>query len=309
MNTILLISSIGMIVGFFILFKISPIEFTSSIFSRLSDKPKSIRDEIEESTRRKKPSYIRREIQEVQAILKVTNREKMFPVVCMTALLMFAVGASIAIMLGNIFLIPVMAIGFLFLPFWWIKLTASYFKKNIVTELETALSIITTAYLRSEDLLTAIEENIYYLNPPILFTFKNFVSRVKLINPDIISALQELKTQVDNQVFHEWVNALIACQHDRNLKTTLTPIVSKLSDMRVVNGELENMVFNPRKEFIIMQILVIGNIPLLYFLNKDWYNTLMHTTVGQIILAICGIVIFVSTAFVVKLTQPIEYKR
>lgn len=309
MNTILLISSIGMIVGFFILFKISPIEFTSSIFSRLSDKPKSIRDEIEESTRRKKPSYIRREIQEVQAILKVTNREKMFPVLCMTSLLMFAVGASIAIMLGNIFLIPVMAIGFLFLPFWWIKLTASYFKKNIVTELETALSIITTAYLRSEDLLTAIEENVYYLNPPILFTFKNFVSRVKLINPDIISALQELKTQVDNQVFHEWVNALIACQHDRNLKTTLTPIVSKLSDMRVVNGELENMVFNPRKEFIIMQILVIGNIPLLYFLNKDWYNTLMHTTVGQIILAICGIVIFVSTAFVVKLTQPIEYKR
>lgn len=309
MNTILLISSIGMIVGFFILFKISPIEFTSSIFSRLSDKPKSIRDEIEESTRRKKPSYIRREIQEVQAILKVTNREKMFPVLCMTSLLMFAVGASIAIMLGNIFLIPVMAIGFLFLPFWWIKLTASYFKKNIVTELETALSIITTAYLRSEDLLTAIEENVYYLNPPILFAFKNFVSRVKLINPDIISALQELKTQVDNQVFHEWVNALIACQHDRNLKTTLTPIVSKLSDMRVVNGELENMVFNPRKEFIIMQILVIGNIPLLYFLNKDWYNTLMHTTVGQIILAICGIVIFVSTAFVVKLTQPIEYKR
>lgn len=309
MNTILLISSIGMIVGFFILFKISPMEFTSSIFSRLSDKPKSIRDEVEESTRRKKPSYIRREIQEVQAILKVTNREKMFPVLCMTALLMFAVGASIAIMLGNIFLIPVMAIGFLFLPFWWIKLTASYFKKNIVTDLETALSIITTAYLRSEDLLTAIEENVYYLNPPILFTFKNFVSRVKLINPDIISALQELKTQVDNQVFHEWVNALIACQHDRNLKTTLTPIVSKLSDMRVVNGELENMVFNPRKEFIIMQILVIGNIPLLYFLNKDWYNTLMHTTVGQIVLAICGIVIFVSTAFVVKLTQPIEYKR
>jgi len=298
-----------MIVGFFILFKISPMEFTSSIFSRLSDKPKSLRDEVEESTRRKKPSYIRREIQEVQAILKVTNREKMFPMLCATALLMFAVGASIAIMLGNIFLIPVMAIGFLFLPFWWIKLTASYFKKNIVTELETALSIITTAYLRSEDLLTAIEENVYYLNPPILFTFKNFVSRVKLINPDMISALQELKTQVDNQVFHEWVNALISCQHDRNLKTTLTPIVSKLSDMRVVNGELENMVFNPRKEFIIMQILVIGNIPLLYFLNKDWYNTLMHTTVGQIILAICGIVIFVSTAFVVKLTQPIEYKR
>jgi hypothetical protein len=79
--------------------------------------------------------------------------------------------------------------------------------------------------------------------------------------------------------------------------------------MRVVNGELENMVFEPRKEFITMVILVIGNIPLLYFLNKDWYHTLMHSSLGQIILSICAMAIFISTAFVIKLTQPIEYRR
>lgn len=79
--------------------------------------------------------------------------------------------------------------------------------------------------------------------------------------------------------------------------------------MRVVNGELENMVFEPRKEFITMVILVIGNIPLLYFLNKDWYQTLMHSALGQIILSICAMAIFISTAFVIKLTQPIEYRR
>ena len=37
-----------------------------------------------------------------------------------------------------------------------------------------------------------------------------------------------------------------------SLKSILTPIVSKLSDMRVVNAELENLVFGPRKEFITM---------------------------------------------------------
>lgn len=90
---------------------------------------------------------------------------------------------------------------------------------------------------------------------------------------------------------------------------TLTPIVAKLSDMRIVNGDLENMVFEPRKEFIVMQILVLGNIPLLYFLNQEWYDILMHTPMGQIILAVCAAVLFVSTAAVIKLTQPIEYKR
>lgn len=57
------------------------------------------------------------------------------------------------------------------------------------------------------------------------------------------------------------------------MTATLTPIVAKLSDMRIVNGDLENMVFEPRKEFIVMQILVLGNIPLLYFLNQEWYDT------------------------------------
>ena len=44
-------------------------------------------------------------------------------------------------------------------------------------------------------------------------------------------------------------------------------------------------------------------------INQSWYNTLMHTAVGQIILAVTAALIFISTAFVIKLTKPIEYKR
>jgi tight adherence protein B len=93
------------------------------------------------------------------------------------------------------------------------------------------------------------------------------------------------------------------------VETTLTPIVSKLSDMRIVNAELEYMVFEPRKEFIIMVILVIGNIPIMYFLNRSWYETLMHTAIEQFVLAVCAAAIFISTAFVIRLTKPIEYRR
>lgn len=309
MTTIQLLACVGMITGFFIVLGISPMAFTGSVFSKLTDKPKSLRDEVNETTRRKKPSYLRREIAEVQAILKVTGRVKQFPMLCAASLLLFTAGASIAIVLANFFLVPVMAVGSMMLPFWWVKLTASHFKRDIAAELETALSIITTAYLRNEDILTAVEENMDYLNQPVLNVFRGFVSRIKLVNPDIEAALHDMKGQIDNVVFREWCDALIACQHDRSLKTTLTPIVTKLSDMRVVNGELENLVFEPRKEFVIMQILLVGNIPLMYFLNADWYNTLMHTPLGQVIITICAVAIFVSTAFVIKLTQPIEYRR
>ena len=309
MTSIQLMACIGMIAGFFMLLGISPMAFTSSVFERFTDRPKSLKDEVGEFTKRKKPSYLRREIAEVQAILKVTGREKRFPMLCAAALLLFCVGASIAIVIGNFFLVPVMAAGSMMLPFWWVKLTASHFKRDIAAELETALSIITTAYLRNEDILTAVEENVDYLNQPVLNVFRGFLSRIKLVNPDVTAALHDMKAQIDNPVFREWCDALIACQYDRSLKTTLTPIVTKLSDMRVVNGELENLVFEPRKEFVIMQVLLVGNIPLMYFLNQDWYNILMHTPLGQVILTVCAAAIFISTAFVIKLTQPIEYRR
>ena len=87
MSTILLIACIGMITGFFILFGISPMEFTENIFKKLISKPRSIKDEINETTNRKKVSFLRREIMEVQEILKVTGREKRFPMLCTLSLL------------------------------------------------------------------------------------------------------------------------------------------------------------------------------------------------------------------------------
>lgn len=309
MNTLQLIACIGMIVGVFILLNLNVFDFTDSIFKRLTTRPKSIKDEINEHTQRKKPSYFRREITEVQDILALTGKSNRFSIICVFSLGLLTLGASIAVMMGNYFLVPVFAVGFMFLPFWYIKLTASHYKKAVAAELETALSIITTAYLRNEDILTAVEENVHYLNPPVQNVFKEFLAQVKLVNPDVDMALKSMRQKIDNDVFREWCDAGAACQHDRSLKTTLTPIVSKLSDIRIVNAELDYLVTAPRKEFISMAILLIGIIPLMFFLNKDWYDTLMYTTVGQIIIAVCGVAIFVSTAFVIKLTKPIEFKR
>ena len=308
-TAVLLLAFAGMVVGCFLLIGLSPMEFTESIFSRILAKPNSIKSQINEATRRKKPNFLRREIMEAQEVLRLTNRTSMFGMLCACSLVLAAVGVSVAVAIGNLFLAPVLAIGLMFVPFWYIKTTETNYKKAISSELETALSIITTAYLRNEDIITSIEENVHYLNAPVKTVFESFISRIKLSNPDVTAALLEMKQQIDNEVFHEWCDSLILCQNDRSLKSTLTPIVNKLSDMRVVNADLEYLITGPRKEFITMAFLVIGNIPLLYMLNKDWYNSLMNTIPGQVILAVSAVGIFVATAIVIKLTKPIEYKR
>ena len=309
MTALLLTACVGMITGAFLIFRISPMDFTLGVFRRLTAGPKSIRDEINETTQRKKPGFFRREISEAQTVLQATGKEERFPMLCAASLLLFAVGAGIAIIMNNLLLVPVLAAGMMFLPFWYIKLTAGHYRKAVTAELETALSIITTAYLRSEDLQTAVEENINYLNPPVQGVFRSFLTRIKHIDPDMDAALVDLKAAIDNEVWREWCDAVMACQTDRSLTSILTPIVSKLSDMRVVNAELENLVFGPRKEFITMAILVLINIPLVRFINKDWYHTLVATIPGQMVIAVCLAAVFVSFAFVVKLTQPIEYRR
>ena len=309
MTAIQLLACAGMIVGAFLILGLRPMEFTDSLFAFLLRPKKSIREDIKESSGRKKVGLLRRELTEAQSILEMTGRGNRFSVICAISLALFCLGGSIAILLGNFFLAPVMAVGFMFLPFWYVKLTASHYKRDVSAELETALTVITTAYLRTEDIVTAVEENTTYLNPPVSKVFQDFLVQVRLVNPDVGAALSTMRGRIDNEVFREWCDALSDCQHDRSLRTTLTPIVAKLSDMRNVNAELEYLIAEPRKEFLIMVIFVIGNIPLMYLLNKDWYDVLMHTPLGQIILSVTAAVIFVSAGFVVKLTRPIEYRR
>ncbi len=309
MTILQLAACIGIIMGSFMLLELSPMKFADSLFSFLTAKPKTIKDEINEATHRKKPSLFRREIMEAQDILRLTGRSSRFSLICVCSLGLFALGVSLAVLLENVFLVPVLAVGFMFMPFWYVKLTANHYKNDIAAELETALSIITTSYLRNENILTAAEENIDYLNPPVSKVLGEFLTQMKMIDPDVDAALSAMKPKIDNEIFREWCDAVSACQHDRGLKTTLTPIVNKLSDMRIVNAELEYLMFGPRKEFIIMTIFVIGNIPLMHAVNQSWYNTLMHTAAGQIILAATAALVFVSTAFVIKLTKPIEFRR
>ena len=111
MTMIQLIACIGMIAGLFMVLHVSPRELSDSLFARLTAAPGSIRADINETTRRKKAGFLRREITEAQAVLAASGRADKFPMVCFTSLLCFALGACIAIAAGNAFLVPVLAMS------------------------------------------------------------------------------------------------------------------------------------------------------------------------------------------------------
>jgi len=309
MTTLLLIAFLGLVGGGFLMLSLSPFEFADNVAKPFRNRKKTLAQKIKEATTDKKVKGIRKTIMETKEILEVTGKQNLFSVLCVFSIFLFIIGTFFSLMLNNFLMIPVMAVGLSLLPFWYVMFTANFYKKQLNSELETALSIITTSYLRSENFILAVEENVSYLNPPVCDVFKLFLAQTNLINGNLQLALENIKYKIASEVYREWIDAVIACQEDKTLKTTLTPIISKLSDMRMVSSELDILLYEPMKEFITMAILLVGNIPLIYFLNKSWFDTLMNHIVGKTVLALSAFAIFISLAAVIRLTRPIEYKR
>ena len=296
------------IISISLLFNLNATQITEDLMNiitpndTLADKAKNLREG-------KKKHGLYRKLLNMKNALAVTGKAKQFTAVCCISVILFAGGIILSLLIDNVFLMPVLSIALAMVPFFYTTSTLSYYEKHTKEELETTLSIITTSYVRNDDIVSAVRENIKYIKPPLRDVFMAFEGEATAISSNVKHALYNLKDKVDDEIFREWCDTLIQCQDDRTLKDTLLPIVGKLTDVRIVNSELKTMLSSARSEYWVMVALVVGNIPLLYLLNKDWFHTLLFTTVGKATLGICGTVILITALFMMKYTKPIEYKR
>lgn len=303
-----IISSVFLIIGIALLMDFTPENVTNDLISIITPKD-SLREKVRAIRGNKKKHGIYKTLLKMKTALEVTGKSKQFSLACFLSLVGFAGGMILSLIIDNIFLLPVFSVTFGLLPFFYIAHTLSYYDKHTKEELETTLSIITTSYMRSDDILISVRENLIYIKPPLREVFLSFVGDATAVTSNTKRALYNLKEKVDNEIFKEWCDTLIQCQDDRTLKDTLQPVVAKLTDVRIVNSELKTMLINARNEYLMMVFLVVGNIPLLYLLNKDWFHTLLFTTAGKAVLGVCGVVILITALFMMKYTKPIEYKR
>ena len=289
------------------LLRLSPRQIAAD-FTRILSPPKSLRSQIQAVQNKRKRNKITAAFLVTQEALRECGKEKAFTVVCAASFFLGWGGAILAVLLDNLILLPILVIAMGGAPFLYAKSIRGYYDKHIEDELETALSVITASYIRSEDLITAVKENLEYIRPPVKGIFQGFLAQTT-ISADMTAAILSLKNRIKNEIFGEWCDCLLQCQRDRTMKEALQPIVSKLSDVHMTNNELRTMLAEPKKEYWTMVVLLIGNIPLLYMLNQDWFWTLVGTTAGKVVLAVCGLAILVTTILQMKYTKPIRFKR
>ena len=308
MTVVYLLCFLLIAIGSVLILGLTP-ERVSDDLMRFASPETTLREKVLTAKGKKKSSKLTASLNRIKDALESTGKGSQFTVACAASLGLMIIGCVVAVAIDNLLLIPVFAIAFALIPFAFAKRTINYYDNHVSDELETALSIITTSYVRSDDIVTAVKENVQYLKPPVRDIFACFVAENSMISANIKQSIKHLREKVKNSIFKEWCDTLIACQDDRTLKDTLMPVVAKLTDVRLANNEIKGLLFAARTEYFMMAGMVVANIPLLYVLNRDWYNALMYTMLGKIVMAICAGAILVTALLMLRYTKPIEYKK
>ncbi|OFV71502.1 type II secretion system F family protein [Acetobacterium wieringae] len=301
-----------LLVGLCLLFNVSPFELTSRLMDRIVNDKSDIQSVIKKTVRKDRRTPFQgltTTIREAQMILKTTNRESVFAILVMAATILFIVGLILGLLMENILISAVLGVGMSLFPFWYIKLAEITYRKELNDELNKTLSIITTSYSRSRNIVKAIEENLHHMNPPLLPVFEAFVFDISYITADIPGALLEMSEKIDNQIYKEWCRAVIACQDNPNLIETLPAIVRKFTDIKEANDDFGTDMHTPLRIVLTMVFINVGVPVLFYFINRTWYLALVDSWGGKIILAVVLLVIFISLNAAIKDIKPIEYSR
>lgn len=313
MRIIRIISFILIIAGFFIKFDITPKSFVLDIINVINHLKGKHKDNLKEKIKKaktiKKESYFEKLINETKEIMINNGNIGAFNKLIIISIILCLIGMVISLLLDNIFILPILTLLFGLLPFYFIKIQNVIYRNEIKKELETALSSITSSYMRyNTTFLNAVKDNINNINYPLKTVFQKYVITTEHISSNTKENLIQLKNAINNDTYKEWVDGIIASEEDYNLKATLPNITNKFSDMRIINNELQTKMFEPLRNYMILVVLTIFTIPILFLFNGEAVINYLSITIGKIELAIIFIVIIITTAKVFNELRPAEYR-
>lgn len=226
--------------------------------------------------------------------------------------LMSAAGGFVVgtLMFSSVELAAVMALCVLPAPYFYLTVKSATAAREEIEGLENTMSIITNAYAGNDDIIKAVEtyveeKNRYipvHLRAPT--PFDEFVSEIRLINPNVEHGLYRLSAKIKNRYFNEWVKTLILCHHDRRLKFALFPIIKAMNDAKSMQIESDGMMVRVWRDYLMTAGLMFSVIPMMRFSNAEWFVILTKTAIGKILIILMLLTAIATAFYVMKATKP-----
>lgn len=253
-----------------------------------------------------KKNFLQRERDTAAEILNETGQKGELQKTFLKCGLFAVLGAFIGFMFNqNIILIVVLGIGLFFVPLWRLRLYRNKYRKYLASQLESSVSLVTTSYIRSGDIIKAVRENIDDLSPLVKPYFEEFLNECA-VNPSIKNCVRNLRDKINNNTFHEWCETLIRTIDNSEMREALIPIAQRYSDIRIVQEQIDLETHRAIIEYVVMMFMDVLVYPLIYFVNKDWWSYYSMLP-GKIIIAFSAFVVLFCVAKLISVSRPVEY--
>lgn len=213
---------------------------------------------------------------------------------------------------NNTGLATIMAVCFIPAPYFYLNIKSSKAAREEIEGLENTMSVITNAYAGCDDIIKAVETYVEEKNKYIPVElrkptpFDEFVSEIKIINPNIEHGLYRLSAKIKNRYFSEWVKMLILCYHDRRLKFSLFPVIKAMNDAKAMQIESDSMMVRVWRDYLMTVGMMFSIIPLMRFSNAEWFTILTETTIGKTLIVAMMITALATSFYVMKVTKPVN---
>lgn len=207
------------------------------------------------------------------------------------------------IVLSTVGLSIVCAIGFLFIPAAFIAVQANWYKQKEAISLENCMVMVTSSYRSTNDIIKAIECNIDKPDMPV--AFRTFLTDVTFVDASVERALHKMAASIDNPFFDEWVDVLIKSQNDRNMIELLPIIIDEMNEAKKAQIESQSAMKGVWKEYALW-VGTVAAVPLILKLNQAWYNALVYTAMGKIMLFFLMVGLANTVRQMIKISRPLK---
>lgn len=292
------------IAGLFLICNVDPVVFIS-LLTKPWQKRRAAKERIDKITG-KAPGKLRQLINDSKEMLDSANMGGDIRRYQLSAILLSIIGVLIGTAMDNIMATIVLALGMAILPIIYIQLKTGAYIRNLNDSIETALSVVTNAYVQSGDLIDAVKSSLKAIPAPMDDIFRKFLVDVEMIDNNVVQALYNMSSRVNRRHFKEWCAAARHSQSDREIRYALPGIVERLSEYRQVQMEMDTAMRRMYTDYGLMVVIILSTIPIMAMIMPGWFDALMHTVIGKITLSIVLLAIFLCTIGVVQSNKPID---
>lgn len=190
------------------------------------------------------------------------------------------------------------------LPYIILKVKARWYIRNQDELLENTMNLITNSYLSCNDVITAVNENLDKLDIP--GPFEEFVTDVTLIDSNVRRALRKLEMKINNKYFAEWIDILVIAQEKSgDYRFVLPAIIQSMNDTKRLQIEADTVMMSVWKEYFTSIILAFSIIPILRWSNRAWFDLLVFSGVGTMLILLMLVLTLLSAFITLKINKPL----